>query len=285
MIKLSAINSKHDIGFILIKFGDLGPEPVFCESLPFDKDVEEIFGVQLGIYLSLMINKGTNKADLRLGLNGPYPWSQTPEHNILAFTFLGRDPNILDTRAKEHGVFMVLAMFYESDNQELVRAKISVENTLSEFLLSKEKLEDLVSVEVEDIPILIAQVKAKLFNSVKEGDRIIQENAMEVILSNKRVKYLGLYHAENKTLIAPIIGEEEDFQTVLMEGKALNFEIFFTTFGPFRFGLMKLSKYNKIAIIVLSNEDKDTIFMEKEFLELYQALYTAVPLLEEYYGI
>ena len=273
-----------NLGFVLIKFGDLGPEPVYIENPPFDKEMEESFGVQLGIYLSLMINKGTNEAELQLGLNGPFSWNHTPDHNVLTFAFLGRDPYINDSRAKEFGVFMIFGVFYENTDQELVKAKLSINNSLTEFL-HKESLTDFFSVEEQDIPLLIAQIKTKLFNSMREGNRIVQEKSMDVLLSNSRLEYLGLYDSETKNLIAPIIGEEEEFSDILVEGKNLNFDIFFTTFHSYRFGLIRLSKYNKIAIVVLSNESKDSVFMEKDFLDLYQAIYTAAPLLEEYYGI
>ena len=275
----------NNLGFVLVKFGDIGPEPVYFDNAPFEKDFEEVYGVQLGIYLSLMINKGnTNQSEFNLGLDGPYPWSQTPDHNIMTFTFLGKDPHINDSRAKMYGVFMILAIFFPTTNQELLKARISVENALSEFL-KKESLEKYHSVEIEKISLLFAQIKGKTYNSLKEGDRIVQEKAMDILLSNDRLQYLGLYEAKTQDLIATIIGEESDFKDILNEGKNLKFEIFFTTFHVYRFGLIRLSKFNKIAIIILSKEEGDSIFMEEDFLELYQAIYVAAPLLEEYYGV
>ena len=77
---------------------------------------------------------------------------------------------------------------------------------------------------------------------------------MDSLLSNNRLEFLGLFDADTQNLIATIIGEESDFKDILKEGKNLNFEIFFTTFHVYRFGLIRLSKYRKIAIIILSKD-------------------------------
>ena len=278
------ISSNDSLSYVIIKFGDIGPEPVHFDKTNaiFEEGMEDVLGTQLGIYLSLMISKG-RQGDHKVGFHGPYPWDQTPDHNLLAFSFLGYDKYIKDPRAIEHGVITIVAIFYHSSDQELIKAKISIENELQKLLL-KDPLPD---VTYEQLPLLLSQVKAKINKCIVEGDRIIQENAMDSLLSNDRLLYVGLYQANNRELITALIGEEEEFIDIISETKMFHFDIFFTKFKEIRFGLINLHKYDKIAIVIIANDDSDAnqyVFMENDFLQLYQAIFVAAPLLEEYYG-
>ena len=244
--------------------------------------MEDVLGTQLGIYLSLMISKG-RQGDHKVGFHGPYPWDQTPDHNLLAFSFLGFDKYIKDPRAVEHGVITILAIFFHSSDQELIKAKISIENELKKLLLTDPKPD----VTQEKLQLLLAQAQARINKCIVEGDRIIQENAMDSLLSNERLLYVGLYQANNRELIAALIGDEAEFIDIIAETKTFHFDIFFTKFKEIRFGLINLHKYDKIVIVIIANEESDVneyVFMEKDFLQLYQAIYVAAPLLEEYYG-
>jgi len=280
-------DDKAHISYAVIKFGDIGPQPLLFENTEkiFEEGMEDVLGTQLGIYLSLMISKGKQGVH-NTGLHGPFPWTQTPDYNLLAFSFLGRDDSIKDSRAKEFGILMIIAIFFHSSDQELVKAKISIQNELTSILI-KDKVADMPSVEFENLPLLLTQVKSHIQKSVKEGDRIIQEKAMDELMANQRLLYLGLYNSGTREFIANVIGEEDDFKEIVDETKHFNFDIFFTKFGDKRFGLINLQKYKKIIIIVLSNEDFEGhahVFMEKDFMELYKSLYVASPLLEEYFG-
>lgn len=273
-----------NIGYVIIKFGDLGPEPVLFENTRsvLEPGTEDVLGTQLGIYLSLMISKG-RQGEHKVGFHGPYPWAQTPDHNLLAFSFLGKDPNIRDPRAIEHGVITIITIFYHNSDQELIKAKLSIENELQKLFIT----DPLPDVSYDNLPILIAQAKTRISKSIQEGDRIIQENAMDSLLSNSRLMYLGLYQASNRELVAPLIGEEEEFVEIINETKMFNFDIFFTKFKEIRFGLINLQKFDKIMIMIISDGDspgQEHNFMENDFLQLYQAIYVAAPLLEEYYG-
>lgn len=278
-------NSSDDkLSYVVIKFGDIGPEPVLFENTKpiFDNDMQDVIGTQLGIYLSLMISKG-KQGDHKVGFHGPYPWDNTPDHNILAFSFLGHDKHIKDPRAIEFGVITIITIFYPSTDQELIKAKISIENELQKLFIR----DPLPDVTEEDLPLLITQAKARINKCIVEGDRIIQENAMDSLLSNERLLYVGLYHAKGRELIASLIGEEDEFVDIIAETKMFNFDIFFTKFQNIRFGLINLQKYDKIVIVIIANdefENDEHVFMEKDFLQLYQAIYVAAPLLEEYYG-
>ncbi len=277
-------SSEDKLSYVLIKFGDIGPEPVLYENtkLIFDEEMVDVLGTQLGIYLSLMISKG-KQGDHKVGFHGPYPWDNTPDHNILAFSFLGHDKYIKDPRAIEHGVITILAIFYLSTDQELIKAKISIENELQKLFIK----EPLIDVSEENLPFVLTQAKARINKCIVEGDRIIQENAMDSLLTNERLLYLGLYHASNRELISALIGDEEKFLDIISETKMFHFDIFFTKFKKFRFGLINLQKFDKIIIVIIVNDELDNeeqVFMEKEFLQLYQAIYVAAPLLEEYYG-
>lgn len=276
-------NIGSDIGYVIIKFGDIGPEPVLFENTSsiLEPGAEDVLGTQLGIYLSLMISRG-KQGDHKVGFHGPYPWAQTPDHNLLAFSFLGRDPSIKDPRAQEHGVVTIISIFYHSLDQELIKAKLSIENELQKLFI-KDPLPD---VSYENLPILLAQAKGRIHKSIQEGDRIIQENAMDELMSNERLLFLGLYHAGSHELIAPLIGEEEEFVDIVNETKTFNFDIFFTKFKNFRFGLINLHKFEKIIIMIISDDSpgEEHNFMEKDFMQLYQSIYVAAPLLEEYYG-
>lgn len=280
----SESSSNDNISYVIIKFGDIGPEPVLFDNtnLIFDEEMQDVLGTQLGIYLSLMISKG-RQGEHKTGFHGPYPWDQTPDHNLLAFSFLGHDKNIKDPRAIEHGVITILAIFYHSADQELIKAKISIENELKKLFLT----EKLPEVTEEDLPMVLAQAKARITKCIMEGDRIIQENAMDSLLSNSRLLYLGMYEAKDRNLIASLIGEEEEFVDIISETKHFNFDIFFTKFSNTRFGLINLHKFNKIIIVIIANdstENEEYVFMENDFLQLYQAIYVAAPLLEEYYS-
>ena len=277
-------DDNNKLGYVIIKFGDLGPEPVFFDNTRkiFDDEMKDVLGTQLGIYLSLMISKG-RQGDHKVGFHGPYPWDQTPDHNLLAFSFLGQDKNIKDPRAIEHGVITIIAIFFANADQELIKAKISIENELQKLFI-KEPLPDVTE---ENVPLVVAQAKTRINKCIVEGDRIIQENAMDSLLSNDRLLYLGLYHSKDRDLIAALIGDEEEFIDIISETKMFHFDIFFTKFKEIRFGLINLHKYEKIIIVIIENEESDNegyVFMEKDFMQLYQAIYVAAPLLEEYYG-
>jgi hypothetical protein len=274
----------NKLSFVIIKFGDIGPEPVLYENtkLIFEQDMEDVLGTQLGIYLSLMISKG-KQGEHKIGFHGPFPWAQTPNHNLLAFSFLGRDKNVKDPRAIEHGLITIIAIFYLATDQELIKAKLSIENELQKLFI-KEPFPD---VGMDNLPMLLALSKARISKSIVEGDRIIQENAMDSLLSNERLLYLGLYQANPRELIAPLIGDEEQFIEIISETKNFHFDIFFTKYREMRFGLINLQKYQKIIIMIIQNtesENQEHVFMEKDFLQIYQAIYIAGPLLEEYYG-
>lgn len=275
------IDIEDNLSYVLIRFGDIGPEPVLFEntSVIFDSEMADVLGTQLGIYLSLLISKGKPN-ESNLGIHGPFPWTQTPEHNILAFSFLGHDKEIKDPRAKEHGLVTIIAIFYKNTDQELIKAKLSIENELRKLLIT----DPLPEVGFDNLPIIFAQTKTHIQKSIAEGDRIIQENAMDSLLSNERLVYLGLYQSGTRELIAPLVGEEEDYKEIIDETKTFNFDIFFTKFKNLRFGLINMERFEKIVIMIISDDNQGTNFMEKDFQQLYQSIYVAAPLLEEYYG-
>ena len=278
---LAELDNNDKMSYIVLKFGDLGPEAVLFENtkILFDREMENIYGTQLGIYLSLIISKG-KQGDYNVGFQGPFPWTLTPDHNLLAFSFLGKDDNIKDPRAVQYGVMTIIVIFYPSSDQELIKAKLSIENELQNLFIT----DPLPNVSLEKLPVLFAQAKARIEKSIAEGDRIIQENAMDSLMSNDRLLYLGLYQSGTRELVASLIGEEESFSEIINETKMFHFDIFFTKFKNIRFGFINLEKFNKIVIMIISDEKADTFFMEKDFLQLYQAIYVAAPLLEEYYG-
>ena len=73
-----------------------------------DKAAYEL-GKNLGMYLFLIASQGSGEA--KMGFYGPLPFEDTPNHDLIAFSFMARDPSVLDPRAQKSGVQTFFAIF------------------------------------------------------------------------------------------------------------------------------------------------------------------------------
>lgn len=271
--------SNDRLGYVLVRFADLGPEAVLADNPPFDEDMMDFLGPQLGIYLSLVTGQGSR--EVKSGLFGPMPWSETPNHSMLAFAFFGSDPSVADPRSQEKGVLTFAVIFYQSDDLDILKARLGIDKELTTLLTSGEQLP---SITQENVPTLFSQVKEKVEKSLTEGTRIYQEQAMDKVLSNPRILFMGLYSTgQDRSLIAEVIGEEEKYFKEIQEARVLNMDLIFTSFGKaLKFGFYRF--VTRLVITVFDDQLGGTSMSLDEFLDFSNTFTTAVPLLEEYFG-
>ncbi|MHA2363530.1 MAG: hypothetical protein ACXAC7_06205 [Candidatus Hodarchaeales archaeon] len=266
-------------GYLIIKFSDLGPMPIFQENMEsilngsFDSK-----GTMLGIYLSLVAGQGSGEGEA--GLYGPIPWNETPDHNLLFFAFLAIDPTIQDERAKKSGVMVFIVIFQNRwVEDELTRARFGLEKALSSIFIFK-KFEHYPVINEENVVTLLSQAKSIIFRTLNEGDKLLREKAMDLVLASPSLLHLSYYEDEgDRELAFNIIGEDEEIEEEIEQVKTLNMEILFTRFLKKRkFGFIKFPEYKKIAIAVWDSINRE------EFIEFIDLLSTATPLLESYFG-
>ncbi|MFX1512443.1 MAG: hypothetical protein ACFFCQ_07650 [Promethearchaeota archaeon] len=274
-----------EYGYMLLKFADIGPEPMIGENLPIDDETDYFeIGQSLGLYLFLIASQGKGGAEM--GFYGPLPYKETPYHDILAFSFYARDPTAYDPRSKEFGVMTFFVIFVPQEDNKLKRARVAFEKALSITFVEKYPQKPLITDET--IPILLSQGKTVVWRTLGAGELILQEEAMNQILTDPRLHYLSFYNEIDRSLAFTVIGSEEDYQDKIKSILDLKMDIFLYEYQKSRkIGYIAFPAYQKFAIMIFAstNTNESNFFTQDDFFEFGKKLYFALPLIKEYYSI
>ncbi|MFX1512442.1 MAG: hypothetical protein ACFFCQ_07645 [Promethearchaeota archaeon] len=288
---LDAISQSPKYGYMLLEFSDIGPEPLIWEDLPVEDETACYdMAKNLGLYLFLIASQGTGSADI--GFYGPLPFKEIPHHDLIAFSFFSRDPTVQDPRTKimekgvETGVMTFFVILVPRTDNKLTRALVALENALHMTFVERYPKKPIIIDET--LPILLSQGKTTVWRTIKEGEKLLQEEAMELIFQDSRVLFLSFYNENNRSLVIPVIGEEEEYRDKIESIRDLKMDIFLYTYRKDRkIGFISFSEYQKFAIAIFENTSsfESGSFTREDFFEFGRRLYFALPLLREYYSI
>ncbi len=272
-------------GYMLLEFADVGPEPLIWEDLPVEGDVARYeLGKNLGLYLFLIASQGSGSAEI--GFYGPLPFNEAPNHDILAFCFFSRDPTVHDPRAEIAGVMTFFVILFPRDDSELTRASVALEKALHMTFVDKYPEKPLITDET--LSILLSQGKSVVWRTIAEGKKILQEEAMEQVLTDPKLLFLSFYNEVDRTLAIPVIGEEDDYRQKIESIRDLKMDIFLYEYQKDRkIGFISFSEYQKFAIAIFDNTSttEQDSFTREDFFNFGRKLFLALPLLKEYYSI
>ena len=196
----------QNLGFILFKNGNLGPEQIYFEPLPNElkEKFSEATSIELGLYLSLVISqgKGLNKE----GLFGPLPWYQVTSLELFLFSFLVKDPLTEDLRKKE-ATLCFLVVFFPRKEEALMNSRYEIEKALEDHLIRVP--EKRIELNQENILHIINISKNVFKNAYESGKKISQEQALDEVISFESMELFAVYSFKNKTLKSCLIGEKE----------------------------------------------------------------------------
>ncbi|MFX0207936.1 MAG: hypothetical protein ACFFDT_18255 [Candidatus Hodarchaeota archaeon] len=279
------IDQSPKYGYLLLEFADIGPEPLIWENLPVkDEAARYEMGKNIGLYLFLIASQGTGSAEV--GFYGPLPYKDAPNHDIIAFCFYSRDPTVQDPRAEVTGVMTFFVILFPRDDNELTRAVVALEKALKMVFVDKYSKNPIITDET--LPILLSQGKSVVWRTIAEGKKILQEEAMEQVLTDPKLLFLSFYNEVDQSLAIPVIGEEEDYRQKIESIRDLKMDIFLYEYQKDRkIGYISFSEYQKFAIAIFDNASiiEQDSFTREDFFNFGRKLYLALPLLKEYYSI
>ncbi|MFX0092516.1 MAG: PAS domain-containing protein [Candidatus Hodarchaeota archaeon] len=122
----------------IIRFGDLGSEPVQTEALPFEED-DPGFLIKTGVYLMASVGMGSEHF---LGLSGPLPVSGWSNYFQFVYSFRIRSPTVTDERMEGED-YCLLLIFGPRELEHLFSNRKSLEKSIHSALREFKTLEDL----------------------------------------------------------------------------------------------------------------------------------------------
>ena len=263
---------------MIIEFRDVGPELLLSENIPIDEININLKAIRLGIYLSLVVGQG--KGEEYPGLYGPLPWNETPNHNLVLFAFKANDPTVKDPRTVKTGVMTYLVIFFPREENHLLQTRLSLEQSLDRILNPIEDKERII-LTYESALLVLAQIKIIVWKSITEGEKLLQEQALETIMNDNRVLYVSLHDLHDNSTFVSIKGESENYISFIDQiRQLLDSEISFsaTLHQSQKLGLIKFPEHQKVLFTVF-----EQTFDRSSFIYFVNSILSAMPLLEYYY--
>jgi hypothetical protein len=154
--------------------------------------------------LSLVISQG--KGLNTEGLFGPLPWYLLPEFELFLFSFLVKDPTSKDKR-KIDNTMCFLVIFFPRKVEALLSSKYEIEKSLEELFIRKK--ENRIILESAFLPEIIKESKQIISKAYLSGTKILQEKALDEVISYENVELFALFTMSDKQLKTCLIGQED----------------------------------------------------------------------------
>lgn len=161
--------NKNNVGVIVTRIADMGPEVVFNES-----ELQEDIAAMLSIQSFTMVSLGEGAPD---GLYGPIPVPQTEELQALVYTFSTSGKDSDDIRVREHGRKNALFMVFPKD---YLHYESQIMNSLSPYIESFLSMGDLTAERVQTLREVISSSVIFNFDIVSEYQREITRLKREI---------------------------------------------------------------------------------------------------------
>lgn len=266
-------------GFMLIQFGDLGPEVLSHESTPLGVDEMSNKSIMLGVYLQIIMGQ-SNQPE---GLFGPIPWNETPDHLLLTYSFKAHNPFVQTPKLQAEGVPVFFVIFLQRDDQELVKARFALEQTL-DAVFRKNPTSTNIEVSEQNSLLYLSQVKNAIQKTVAEGQKLLQERYLDEILSYQSLSFLALLSMKTKEVESIIVNIRGTTEDNLLSAAQVDSDIVVTDLGANqKITTVQFAEYSKIAVAVFDLEEADESFHQEEFVEFIRGLELAIPLLAVYF--
>jgi hypothetical protein len=259
----------------MLAFLDIGPELIVHENIPIEESDLDLKSISLGIYLSLVVSQGKG-SNPQPGLYGPLPWSELPDHTFLVFAFFIHDPSVIDPRAREGGIMTYVVIVLPKDEDELIQARIGLERSLKQALI---KTDSKPYVIPNDEPLfLLSQLKMLVWKTIVEGEKLLQEKALESVLDNDLVDSLSIVDLNDLEYVLPIKNDIilTKLHRDIIENSRTLMSIVRTK--EFFIGFYRVKELNKMVIIQMA------YFIEEEkIITVFEQLIKAIPLIQQYF--
>jgi hypothetical protein len=266
-----------DYGFLLLKIGDLGPQLLVHDNLPLDlKNDLDSTVIELGLYLSLVVSQG--KGMQNVGFYGPLPWKKLPNHNLLFFSFIAKDPSVKDPRKKKHGVMVFSVIFCPRSDERINKVRISLErNFFTELVEDRETLPEIID---DKNQLILKTIKSIISSNLIIGRKILQEHALDLLLTNSKIRYLGLYSDRSHEKLLPLIEDDETlYKDIISEQLTTRDEVSFRKSEKgVNIGFLRFRSYKKIVIGLFD----DVTFCVEDFVQFSETIRVALPILNSY---
>lgn len=259
-------------GFLVMKFGDLGPIPVADDQLPFD-DYEK--KKALGVYLALVVGQGKGAGEQ--GLYGPIPWNDgETTFEVMTFAYLAQDPSVKDARAKHSGVMVFLVTILPPQEEELLHARLAFEKTLTHLFVRSENNLD----EVDDatLALHLQWFKETISSTVTEGEKLLQEQAMDQLMDHPALQHFFLFDPDNPQDLVEVVGEAQRAGSLLNHVRHLRVDLLYTDINDQPCLFLSFPSLQR-QVLVVFNKKLD----RKSVLDIVVCLRVAKPLLEQYF--
>jgi hypothetical protein len=261
---------------MLLAFLNLGPELVLKENVPIPEDELYQKSTSLGIYLSLVVGQG--KGIGRPGLYGPLPWSEIADHLFLVFAFYIEDDSVTDPRVREEGVLVYAIIIIPKEEDQLIQARLALERSFKQVFIPADG--KLYSVPNDEPLFLLSQLKLMVWKTIMEGEKLIQEKALETVLDNTAVDALIIVDQND---LDSVLNIKDTFElTVYHEEIISNNDILLTlvSIKNDKFGFLRLNDMDKVVVIKISKSIEDIYVVT-----LFESLKKSLPLLEQYFFV
>ena len=164
------------------------------------------------------------------------------------------------------------------DEDQLIHARLALERSLKQVFIPAEG--KLYSVPNDEPLFMLSQLKLMVWKTIMEGEKLIQEKALEAVLDNIDVNALLIVDQND---LDSILNIKDDFElTNIHKNIITNNDILLTlmTINTNKFGFLRLNDLNKVVVIKISKSIEDI-----KVVTLFECLKTSLPLIEQYFFV
>ncbi|MHA2363765.1 MAG: hypothetical protein ACXAC7_07390 [Candidatus Hodarchaeales archaeon] len=263
------------VGYAIFVIGDSGPTPLIRKNIPIAYENDSTLKLlQLGVYVSIVVSQG--RGGQNIGLYGPLPWTETPQHNLMMFAFITESPDVKDSRKQKYGVMAFIIIFIPRFDNKLIEARIALEKTLIRELTQDGKIRPLLT--KKSATSILKRTKKIVVQTLLEGAKIIQETSLDEIINDDRVHALGLFSEMNYELTFSLIGDDSLLNEKLHLVRDIKMEIGFIIFEEHNIGFIRFPQHNSIALCIFDRNK----FNVQDFVTFIGKLHQAAPLIISY---